>query len=966
MTVEFRLSQGLEVLVGGQAVPTGFARQRAVLVALLADLGTPVPVDELVERVWGEHLPKQPREALYGYVSRLRGVLAPCPEATIGKHAAGYVLNADPMTVDLYRFEHTVEAARNCDEDARALELYTTALRAWRGEPVPVVDTPWMGALRDRLRQQFKTAELDSQEIALRLGRHTELLPALIRQAREFPLDERVAGQYMLALYRSGRQADALEHYRQVRLRLADELGADPGSSLQELHLRILSAAPELDTSGQPASVSAQVVPRQLPAEPRGFLGRAHELAALSGMPDHLAEDGPEGAVRVLSGGGGVGKTWLALRWAHDHLAEFPDGQLFVNLRGFDPAAEPVSPDSALHGFLTALGVAPAAIPQDADARAALYRSLSADRRLLVVLDNARETAQVLPLLPGGRSSTVLITSRHRLNGLLATHTAQPLPLGVLGTSEARGILARHLGASSLDADPRATEALLRHCAGLPLALAIVASRAAAHPGFPLAGFADELRADAESLDTLDTGELSWNLRAVFSASYGVLDVQAATMFRWLSLAPGADITLPAAAALCRSTRSAARTVLTALEMASLIEQHRPGRYRMHDLTRAYAAELTKAHDTEADRRDALARLFGHYCHVASVAADLFTPEERERRPPIPPVSGPPVTLPDGDAARAWLEAERDNLLASARHAAAFGPATVVTHLSATLFRYLDNCGHYQDALTLHTAARDAVDPAVVAHAHALCSLGYALVRLGRYDEALHELRQALGHPRADPLVDYAANTNIAFVHDDRGDRETALTYYARALDASRTPGYRSTYGIALNNLGDCYRKLGRHEEAIDHLRRSITIAEEFDSAGLGGVALGSLGDLQRAQDDHSGARASYRRALELARICGNPGLEVELLNRLASATVTPREGLEQFQRALSLAREIGFTVEEAHAHHGLARLHHTLGDLTASRNHAHEALRLYTALKSSGTDAVGALIRDHLSAAED
>ncbi|MEV7553176.1 BTAD domain-containing putative transcriptional regulator [Amycolatopsis sp. NPDC089917] len=958
MTVEFRLSHGLEVLVDGHAVSAGFARQRAVLVALLADLGTPVPVDELADRVWGERLPRRPREALYGYVSRLRGVLAPGAEVTIGKQAAGYVLRADPMTVDLYRFERTVDMARNCDEDTRALELFTAALKTWAGEPVPIVDTPWMGALRDQLCQQFRTAELDSQDVALRLGRHTELLPALIRQTGEFPLDERVAGQYMLALYRSGRQADALEHYRQVRLRLADELGTDPGASLRELHRRILSAAPELDMSRQ-GTTPAQVVPRQLPAEPRGFIGRTRELSALDGSPDHFEESGPEGTVRVLSGGGGVGKTWLALRWAHDHVPEFPDGQLFVNLRGFDPASDPVSPDSALHGFLTALGVAPAAIPQDADARAALYRSLVADRRLLVVLDNARETAQVLPLLPGGRSSTVLITSRHRLNGLVATHAAQPLPLGVLAESEARGILVRHLGAATLDADPESTEQLLHHCAGLPLALAIVASRAGNHPGFPLAGFAAELRADTEPLEALDTGELSWNLRAVFSASYGILDNRAATMFRWLSLAPGADIALSSAAALCRLTGPAARTVLTTLEMASLVEQHRPGRYRMHDLTRAYAAELVKAHDTEVHRRDALTHLFDHHCHVASIAAERFAPAESHRRPSIPPLAGPSVTFSDGAAARGWLDAERENLIASACHAAALGLPAVVTHLSTTLYRYLDGCGHFQDALALHTAARDAVGPGGIDHAHALCSRGYALVRLGRYDEAFDELRQALGRSDADPLLDYAANTNIAFVYDDRGDRETALTHYVRALGASRATGPRSTtYGTALNNLGDCYRKLGRHEEAIDHLRRSIAIAEEAGSAGLGGVALASLGDLQRAQHDLPGARASYRRALELALVSGNPGLEVELLNRLASAASTPRQGLEQFQRALLLARGIAYALEEARAHHGLARLHHALGDLTAGRAHATEALRLYTAVKSPDKDAVEELLR--------
>jgi tetratricopeptide (TPR) repeat protein len=663
--------------------------------------------------------------------------------------------------------------------------------------------------------------------------------------------------------------------------------------------------------------------------------------------------------VAAIAGAGGIGKTWLAVHWAYERLAGFPDGQLFVDLRGFDPAADSVSPEAALHGFLTALGVPPAAIPADLDARAALYRSTVAGRRLLVMLDNARDTAQVVPLLPGGSGSTVLITSRHRLNALLATHGARALPLAVLDPVEAREILVRHLGAARVDADPRAAQDLLDHCAGLPLALGIVASRAATRPDFPLAAFSAELRVPAERLDVLDTGELPWSLRTVFSASYRVLGAPAATTFRLLGLSPGLDIALPTAAALTGLSRAAAQASLARLETASLVEQYRPGRYRMHDLTRLYATELAHTHDTASARRDALTRLLGHYCHVAAVAADRFSPDERHRRPPIPPPVGPTVTLPDAHAAVAWLDTERENLIAAVRYAAAHDQAEVVIHLSATLYRYLDHGGHYEDGLMLHTAARDAAAPDHIGHAHALCSRGYALIRLGRYDEALSDLRHALEHPHADPLVEYAANTNAGLIHSDRGDRNTALEHFTRAIAASRRMDGRTIYGIALNNLGDCYRKLGRYDEAIDHLNRSIAIAEEVQSSGLGGVALTSIGDLYRAQSNHDEARNSYTRALEFAHAFGDPGLQAEVLNRMAAVEPDPQRCLERFRQALRLAREIGFPLEQANAHYGIAQLHHALGDLAASRRHATQALDIYTALKSRDALAAEELLRN-------
>jgi DNA-binding SARP family transcriptional activator len=464
MSMEFRLLGEVEVLVDSGVVAIGHTRERMVLVALLMDLNRPVSVGELIDRVWGERLPQRPRAALYSYLSRLRRVMAALDGVSIRKQPSGYLLEADPMAVDLHRFGHLVGQARTSEDDALAADLFTRALALWRAQPLAEAETPWLVALREDLRRRRRAAELDRDDVLLRLGRHEEVLATASGRADEDCWDERRAGQLMLALYRCGRQADALAHYERLRARLAEDLGADPTPGLQRLHHQILTADPALE---HPARRARPTVPRQLPMAPRSFTGRTAELAVL----DDLLLSGAQHTVVVsaVSGGGGVGKTWLALHWAHRNAARFPDGQLYVNLRGFDPVDEPLSPATVIRGFLSSLGVTPAAIPGDLDAQAALYRSLVADQRILVVLDNARDTTQVTPLLPGSPTCTVLITSRHRLNGLTTTLGARSLILDVLDVPESRELMAACLGPSRVAAEPDVVAELLRHCKGLPL-----------------------------------------------------------------------------------------------------------------------------------------------------------------------------------------------------------------------------------------------------------------------------------------------------------------------------------------------------------------------------------------------------------------------------------------------------------------------------------------------------------------
>jgi DNA-binding SARP family transcriptional activator len=592
VAVEFRLLGPVEALVDGQPVPVGYAQLRRALAVLLLDANHTISVDQMVDRIWGNRrLPQRPRSAVQHSMAVLRSALAGARDVTIAWRSVGYQLTVDPGTVDVHRFRELAGQARAAGDDDHAAALYGQALGLWGGEPFTGLNTPWLDSVRTTLAQEHHAARLDFADVQLRRGQHTVLLAELGARSSENPLDERVASQLMLALYRGGRQADALEHYQEVRRRLADELGTDPGPSLQTLHHQILTADPALATRRDAGERHRPPVPRQLPAAPRMFTGRASELAAVTHSLSIQAPPGCTVPVYAIEGAGGIGKTWLALHWAHQNLSRFPDGVLYADLRGLGPAGDPVPAATVLRGFLSALGAGSDSVPQDAQAWGGLYRSMIADKRMLIVLDNAAGTAQVAPLLPGESACTVLVTSRRRLVGLVTAHGARALELDVLNGPEARDLLARHLGENRLAAEPCAASDLLAYCAGLPLAISIVAAQAATRPDFPLQALADELSDQAFRLDALDTGETGTSLRAVLSWSHHELSAGAAMLFGLLGLAPGPDFSLPAAAALAGLTVPQARVLLRELGNAHLVQQHAPGRYRMHALVRLYAAD---------------------------------------------------------------------------------------------------------------------------------------------------------------------------------------------------------------------------------------------------------------------------------------------------------------------------------------------------------------------------------------
>ncbi|MDQ3404699.1 MAG: NB-ARC domain-containing protein [Actinomycetota bacterium] len=486
MAIVVRLLGEVVAYVDGRPVDLGAPRQRCVLAALAVDVGRVVPVERLAERVWGADGPRSARATLHSYISRLRQALAGTNGVAIERRSGGYALLAERAAVDLHRFRHLCERA-DADRGRVALSL-TEALGLWRGEALTGLDGEWVRTERDRLGQEQLSAQHDLVDARLRSGHGEDLVVELSTRAGEYPLDERVAGQYMRALYQAGRAADALDHHRRVRTRLIEELGVDPSVALQNLHRQILTSDVSLavNTAGEP------VVPRQLPAPPAPFVGRHDELRRMDAVL-HASDTAGTVAISAIAGAGGIGKTSLALHWAHRVRSRFPDGQLFVNLRGHSAGA-PLSAGQALDELLHSLGVERANRPTSVDAAAAAYRSALADRRMLVVLDDAAEVDQVRPLLPGTAGCMVVITSRDRFDGLVAREGARQVLLDVLATEDALAVVGAVVGDARVADDETNARELVRLCGNSPLALRIAAAHLSTRPDQPVGDYVTALR----------------------------------------------------------------------------------------------------------------------------------------------------------------------------------------------------------------------------------------------------------------------------------------------------------------------------------------------------------------------------------------------------------------------------------------------------------------------------------------
>ena len=899
--VEFRLLGPVTVQAGDEQVDAGPPRQRAVLAALLVDAGRLVTLETLIDRVWGERPPAKARDALYSYVARIRRLLTRVEQLdgsrlVLARHTGGYILDVPPDRVDWLHFTGLVHGARAAvrARTAPAADL-AAALALWHGQPLADMPGAWAARTRQAWTEERIEAATEWADLQLAAG-HPQTVPPVIRPlVAEHPLAERPVAVLMRALTAAGRSAEALALFADARRRLADELGADPGPELRRLHESVLRG--ELDGDGQAAGETGPPsagpwptdgpAPAQLPADVAGFTGRTAELAALDALLDRPA-DVPAVVVTAVAGTAGVGKTALAVRWAHRVADRFPDAQLYVNLRGFDPGGRAMSPVTAVRGFLDALGVPAERIPTGLDAQAALYRSLLAGKRILVVLDNARDAEHVRPLLPGTRTALAVVTSRNPLTALVADG-AHPVALDLLSTADARELLARRIDPGRVTAEPEAVEQIIAACARLPLALALVAARAATHPSFPLAALAGELAA-GDRPGRLDTSDVLGQVRAVFSWSYTTLTPAAARLFRLLGLHPGPDVSAPAAASLTAEPLAGTRRSLAELARAGLLTEHAPGRYGFHDLLGAYATDLTSTVDSDDERRAALTRLLDHYTHTAHTANRLLEPARDPIQMPLPPPAHgtAPEQLGDLPAALAWLTTEHPALLGAQRLAAGTGHDTHTWQLAWTLETFLDRRGHWQDLAGAWQTAQVAADRLgdLTAAAYAHRRVGWAGSLLGWSEWAHTHLRRAL-----DLYAEVGDQIGEAGVHlllgglCERQDRpDQARDHAQQALTRYRAAGHRRGQAIALNNLGWIHAQLGDHARALPNCQQALSLHQQLDDRDGEAAAWDSLGYVHHHLDQHTESARCYEYALALFRDVGDRREEAATLSRLGDA----------------------------------------------------------------------------------
>ncbi|HEY3502579.1 MAG TPA: BTAD domain-containing putative transcriptional regulator [Actinocatenispora sp.] len=876
---DFRLLGPVEVWAHDRALDVGTTKQQAVLACLLLDAGRPVTAEALIDRVWGEAPPASVRATLQSHLSRIRRLLAAAdPPAELHHRSGAYRLLTEPGRIDLHHARRLAAAARAADvTDQRRVELLRTAGELWRGEPLSGLPGPWLAQMRDTLRRTRTDILVDWAAARLRLGQPDAVIDAARARLLDDPLVEPLVGVLLRALVDAGRDAEALTEYEATRRRLADEYGADPSADLQELYRSILAgtatrAAPRAALPAKPA---------HLPADAAAFTGRTAHLAEL----DRILAGGGDRLV-VVAGAAGIGKTALVVRWAHRVADRFPDGQLYVNLHGY-AADPPASPTETLRGFLEALGVAHDRMPTGLTGLTGRYRSLLADRRMLVVLDNARDADQVRPLLPGSPASMVVTTSRNQLPGLIASDGAIAVPLAEPSPAEARELLARRIGTDRVAAEPSAVEEIIAGCGRLPLALSVLAARAALRPDFPLGVLAAELR-DGQRLDALDIGDGATDARAAFTASYAALGDDARRVYRLAGLYPGPELPVPAAANLAGWPADRTRRSLAELGRAHLATEVAPGRYTRHDLLREHAAELADRTDTAAERSVAVERYLDGCLATAHASARLLDPHREQL---LDPPDVPAEEVADRDAALDWLTRERDNLVAALHMCVRLHLDRYAWHLAwclYTLYSYRGDWAEQVDAQRLALSAAQRWEN-TRCEAFSWHALGASHQQLGQVTDAQETFRQAIARYEqlGDPAARADAHSSLAWLCISAHDHRQALDHMRRVLaHYERTTDRRGVARTAraLETIGWCHVALGEPTAAVEPLRRALDIEGDLGDRGGQAATLDTLGDAYSAAGEHEPAIASYERAIELTAELGDRYHEAVTRRNLGAA----------------------------------------------------------------------------------
>nr|WP_246481267.1 tetratricopeptide repeat protein [Amycolatopsis umgeniensis] len=913
--------------------------RRAVLGLLVLAGGEAMSKQDLVDALWGERPPRSAVNVLQTHVKHLRRLLEPGRPSRSGSEilphvGGGYALRREAVEVDLPHVRGLVAEANDAQRDGetgRAAALFGEALRWWHGKPladIPLLAThPKVVALiaeRRALLARYGDA-------MLAIGAADEVLTELVEAAADQPLDEPAQARLIRAYHGAGQRATAFRLYQEVRERLVEELGVEPGPELLAAHAALLD-----DGEPLPSPRPRARVPRQLPAEPPGFTGRTTELSILDELVPRSGGVGGAVALAAITGTAGAGKTALAVHWAHRVKDRFPDGQFYANLRGHSPGP-PATALEVLTRFLAALEIPAERLPADTETASALYRTLMTDRKALVLLDNVARVDQVRPLLPAGPGCLVLVTARDRMAGLVAFHGARRLTLGMLDPGEALELLARVLGADWIKAEREAAAEVAELCAYLPLALRIAAANLADHPGNGIEDYSVELRKGNLLAALTVPGDEQIAIRTAFDLSYRALPAETSRLFRLLSLVPGNDMGVEAVEILTGSGQ--AGPMLDALAGAHLVEQHAPDRYHFHDLLRRYAADRLEARESPAEIGSARGRLHEWYLRAVDNAAKLAYPHMFRL----------PLSVPDGpipaavkENAADWLETELGNLVAVIEDAARIGPRPMAWLLADALRGYfwmsLRQVEWRAAAAAALSAAEEDGDPR--ARAAARFSLADLSFRQGRYREAVRYYTGALMLARRAGWVEAQAAVlgNLGCAYWQSGRLPAAAARFSRGLELSRRAGRAAGEAVALGNLGLVHWEMGDLPRAAEHYARALRRYRRIGSRYGEAINLSNLGQVQHARGRVSEAAGLLAEALTLHREAGNRAGEAETLGRLASAYCDLgrlADALTHARDGLRLAHETGEPRGEGEVLVALASVHHRAG-------HRRDAVRRY------------------------
>ncbi len=968
--MKFRLLGPLEVRVGDDWKGIGAPKWRSVLAALLINSGQIVSAEALIDEVWGDAPPAKAANLISIYVLRLRRLLGDADGSLLVTRAPGYQLRVAAADTDVLLFEAMVRDARKLfgsgDPQGAAGQL-TEALALWYGRPLADIPaTSLVEAEAERLAE-LRLGALELRITAeLACGGHDQVIPDIRRLLADHPLREGLWLQLMRALDAAGRHAEALEAYGQARTAISGQLGVDPGAELRQRYADLLakdqtglrgtiSAGTVAPRSRKPASGKSRAAvvpdtglrdtatasaaapaaagtrpgrgsrssaqtPAQLPADVTDFTGRDEQVEHLCALLAGAGTDSDTGAVRiaVVAGAGGLGKTSLAVHAAHLVRREFPDGQLYVDLLGATPT--PLSPGDVLARFLRDLGVDGRQIPVDEDERAGRYRTTLARRRMLVVLDNARDAAQVRPLLPGAASSAVLVTTRSRMPDLASTKLVD---LNVLDDDEALTLFVKAVGDDRVAAEPEATAELLDACAGLPLAIRICAARLATRSGWSIQAMAARLRDEHRRLDELSVGDLA--VRASFQVSFASLlttagpdAVAPADAFRLLGLWQGASISAAAAAALFGTPEYLAANALETLVDAHLLESTGPDRYKFHDLLRVYASERAAADLSGPEREAAIGRLLDWYMRTADAAAQVILPHRYQVPLEADHASDLALSFPTTDDALAWYDSERVNVVAATKQAASSGLHDIAWRLPAPLISMFNRRGNWADCITTHRIALESARQAGNRRGEAwvLNNLGQAL-GFARMSEGIELLERALAIRReiGDRLGEAQAANNLSDAYVMFGRTDQSLDMLRQTLELNREVGYRYGEGLVLNNIGEAYLELGRPIEAIDYLLQARRVFAEIASPHGGGYALHNLGRAHLALGQDAEALECLDQALVIHTDAGDRHRQAFTLRYLGLAQNNNglvAEANGSWQQAAAIFDDLGDSVQAA------------------------------------------------------